>query len=55
MCDEPILGEIEHHFHNEDCPNRKWEDGGDDPTYAECQCDNPCHPWCCPICNKEKK
>ena len=44
-----------HFFHDDDCPNHLIEIGAlDAPKFmVTCQCDNPCHAACCPVCKKE--
>jgi hypothetical protein len=43
---------VRHYFHDDDCPNHKVEMGHtvNQGDYVECQCDNPCHQDCCPVC-----
>lgn len=53
VCGQPI-NEIDYHFfHDDDCPNHveEMKPLGQTPApYVTCQCDNPCHAECCPVC-----
>ena len=48
-------------FHDDGCPMHDLETAVADREieaaiirlmdFADCRCDNPCHPDCCPVCN----
>lgn len=58
VCEEPFEKDAwgwRHNFHEVDCEN--FVSYEDHPNAGQpcnrCDCDNVCHPGCCPQCNKE--
>jgi hypothetical protein len=44
VCGKPVKHDNAHYFHLKNCGYEK---------NGVCYCDNPCHPECCPDCNKD--
>lgn len=66
ICGKAITDhESYHQFHDSDCPKHELEiaETGEQVRiaiiglrdYTLCDCDNPCHAACCPVCNREQK
>lgn len=54
VCGLPIEGadvDDRHEYHDDGCPNQRWERTKDaEQVQVDCECNNVAHPHCCPAC-----